>query len=108
MNENEKKTVLVTGASSGIGFDCARDFAGRGWTVVAQFFRNEKAARLLERENLLLHRVPLPVPRQDVTAATVVGGRLLVATAGHGVVWTELAELLDVDAEPWARLRSAR
>ena len=66
------------------------------------------SARLLERENLLLHRVPLPVPRQDVTAAAVVGGRLLVATSGHGVVWTELKELLAVGAEPWARLSSAR
>ena len=66
------------------------------------------SARLLERENLLLHRVPLPVPPQDVTAAAVVGGRLLVATAGHGVVWVELDNLLDVGAEPWARLTSAR
>jgi hypothetical protein len=66
------------------------------------------SARLLERENLLLHKVPLPVPRQDVTAATVVGGRLLVATAGHGVVWTRIEDLLDTGAEPWARLSSAR
>ena len=66
------------------------------------------SARLLERQNLLLHRVPLPVPRQDVTAAAVVGGRLLVATAGHGVVWVELKDLLATGAEPWARLSSAR
>ncbi len=66
------------------------------------------SARLLERDNLLLHRVSLPVPRQDVTAAAVVGGRLLVATAGHGVVWSELRDLLDSGAEPWARLSSAR
>ena len=66
------------------------------------------SARLLERENLLLHRVPLPVPRQDVTAVAVVNGRLLVATAGHGVVWTALADLMDEAAEPWARLTSAR
>ena len=64
-------------------------------------------ARLLEQQNLLLHRVPLPVPWQDVTAAAVVGGRLLVATAGHGVVWAELDHLLDAGAEPWARLTSA-
>jgi hypothetical protein len=66
------------------------------------------SARLLQRENLLLHKVPLPVPRRDVTAAAVVGGRLLVATAGHGVVWTELEDLLATDAEPWARLSAAR
>jgi photosystem II stability/assembly factor-like uncharacterized protein len=66
------------------------------------------SARLLERDNLLLHRVSLPVPRQDVTAVAVVGGRLLVATAGHGVVWTGLDDLMDQGAEPWARLSSAR
>jgi photosystem II stability/assembly factor-like uncharacterized protein len=66
------------------------------------------SARLLEREHLLLHRVPLPVPWQDVTAAVVVSGRLLVATAGHGVVWIELEDLLASGAEPWARLSSAR
>ena len=66
------------------------------------------SARLLERETLLLHRVALPVPREDITAAAVVDGRLLVATAGHGVVWAALEELLDTGAEPWARLSSAR
>lgn len=64
--------------------------------------------RLLERRNLLLHRVPLPVPWQDVTAVAVVDGRLLVATAGHGVVWTGLDDLMEEEAEPWARLSSAR
>lgn len=44
------RTVLVTGASSGIGFDCARSFAGRGWTVVAQYRSNAEPVRALERE----------------------------------------------------------
>ena len=67
-----------------------------------------ESARLLERDRLLLHPVSLPVPRQDVTAAAVVDGRLLVATSGHGVVWSKLGELLAADAEPWARLRGSR
>ena len=69
---------------------------------------SDDGARLLDRQNLLLHAVSLPVPLQDVTAAAVVQGRLLVATAGHGVVWAQLDNLLDVGDEPWARLTSAR
>ena len=30
----EKKTVLITGATSGIGAGCARRFAKEGWRVI--------------------------------------------------------------------------
>ncbi|MCP4902963.1 MAG: SDR family oxidoreductase [bacterium] len=50
IEEKRSRTVLVTGASSGIGFNCARNFASRGWTVVAQFHRNQDPVSALERE----------------------------------------------------------
>ena len=45
-----KKTVLVTGASGGIGSACARLFAGNGYKVAVHYFTNEAAAAALAEE----------------------------------------------------------
>jgi NAD(P)-dependent dehydrogenase (short-subunit alcohol dehydrogenase family) len=39
-------TVLVTGANRGIGLELARNYAGRGWTVIATARKPEKAEEL--------------------------------------------------------------
>ena len=44
------KTVLITGASRGIGAACARLFAQKGWAVGINYCRSEKAAKALEEE----------------------------------------------------------
>lgn len=46
----EKKTVLVTGASRGIGAATARVFARAGYGVAIQYHRSEEAALALARE----------------------------------------------------------
>jgi len=46
----KKKIVLVTGASGGIGAACARELAGRGYTVLAHGNRGIAAAQALEQE----------------------------------------------------------
>lgn len=38
------KVMLITGASRGIGADIARQAAGKGWRVVVNYLRSEKAA----------------------------------------------------------------
>lgn len=39
-----KTTVLITGASRGIGAECARTFAKNGYNVAINYFRSEKNA----------------------------------------------------------------
>lgn len=43
---NDQKTVLITGVSSGIGFDTAREMIARGWRVLGSVRKTEDAARV--------------------------------------------------------------
>lgn len=45
---NLKKTVLITGASRGIGKACAEIFAKRGWQVVLGYNKSESEVKQLE------------------------------------------------------------
>ena len=45
-----KTTVLITGASRGIGAQCARTFAKNGYNVAINYFRSEKNALDLKAE----------------------------------------------------------
>lgn len=45
-----KTTVLITGASRGIGAECARAFAKNGYNVAINYFRSEKNALDLKAE----------------------------------------------------------
>jgi NAD(P)-dependent dehydrogenase (short-subunit alcohol dehydrogenase family) len=46
--DHRGRVVIVTGASSGIGYEAARAFARRGSIVVAVARREKRLARLLE------------------------------------------------------------
>ena len=48
---HEQKTILITGCSSGIGYDCAHGLAEHGWRVFATCRKAEDCARL-ESEGL--------------------------------------------------------
>ena len=52
------KTILITGASSGIGKATARLFADRGWNVVATMRSPEHGAELTG-DNILVTRLDL-------------------------------------------------
>lgn len=69
MDNNEPKTVLVTGASSGIGEAVAARLAGAGHHVLAGARRIDRLQTLAERSDGRVHPVRLDVTdRTDVAA----------------------------------------
>jgi NAD(P)-dependent dehydrogenase (short-subunit alcohol dehydrogenase family) len=83
MNTPPSRTVLVTGASSGIGRDIALDLAGRGFAVFASV-RTEAAAADLAKETA--GRVtPLRFDVRDEAAVAAARVELLDRTGGAGL-----------------------
>ena len=89
MADDPSRTIVITGASSGIGKATARLFAARGWNVVATM-RNPGAEQDL-RETARLKLVPLDVQNPGsvnaaVAAAIDAFGRIDVwlNNAGYG------------------------
>jgi NAD(P)-dependent dehydrogenase (short-subunit alcohol dehydrogenase family) len=48
------KTILITGASSGIGKETAKLFQSKGWNVIATMRNPEKETELKQLENVLV------------------------------------------------------
>ena len=46
----KNKTVLITGASRGIGAETAKTFAENGYDIIINYIRSEKAAKILAEE----------------------------------------------------------
>jgi NAD(P)-dependent dehydrogenase (short-subunit alcohol dehydrogenase family) len=84
-----KKTVLITGSSTGIGHATAKLFADKGWNAVATM-RDVSAARdLAGRDNLLVSRLDVTDPAsidQAIKASIERFGKLdaVINNAGYG------------------------
>jgi NAD(P)-dependent dehydrogenase (short-subunit alcohol dehydrogenase family) len=83
------KTMLITGASSGIGKEAAKVFAADGWDVVAAMRSPEKERDLVPSDNMVLTRLDLQnaASIQEAVGQTLKKfGRidLLVNNAGYG------------------------
>ena len=83
------QTILITGASSGIGKATARLFADDGWNVVATMRNTEDAGDLASRENVLITELDVTKPEtiaDAVDRALSAYGRIdvLLNNAGYG------------------------
>ncbi|WP_046247119.1 SDR family oxidoreductase [Hymenobacter terrenus] len=84
------KTVLITGASSGIGKAAARLFAGRGWQVAATMRNPAKETELGQLPNVRLYALDVTNSESVETAFAAAlrdfgGLDALVNNAGYGV-----------------------
>jgi NAD(P)-dependent dehydrogenase (short-subunit alcohol dehydrogenase family) len=95
------QTVLITGASSGIGKAAATLFADRGWNVVATMRNPDDGAELGGRENVLVTRLDL-LDSASVEAAVAAGLErfdtidVLLNNAGYGAYGPLEATSMDV------------
>ena len=85
----EKKTVLITGCSSGFGKLAAKTFHSEGWNVVATMRSPEKESELVTLENVLVTRLDVTDPasiEQAVAEGILRFGSLdvVVNNAGYG------------------------
>lgn len=87
----KKQTVLITGASSGIGKATAKYFQAKGWNVAATMRSPEKEKELSKLENVLCIRLDVTEP-QSIQAAKEETLRrfksidVVVNNAGYGLV----------------------
>jgi meso-butanediol dehydrogenase / (S,S)-butanediol dehydrogenase / diacetyl reductase len=107
----ENRTVLVTGAGSGVGAACVRRLFAEGASIVAADVRREEVDKVVSEfgGSDRIYGVGVDVSNQDQVAAFVSGavqrfGKLhgLVNSAGiRGV-----GNVLDLDPEAWRRVLS--
>ena len=105
------KTVVITGASRGIGAQCAREFASAGYNVVINYNKSEEQANALVNE-LLAQGLSAAAVRADVSDSAesaqliedsirLFGGvDVLINNAGIG----EQKLITDVTDDDWARM----
>lgn len=68
-NKNTRRTVLITGAASGIGREITLRFAKEGWNVLCHYFSSEKKAGEL-REIIDRHNVGCRLLKADLSSET--------------------------------------
>ena len=111
MNRFANRTVLITGAGSGIGAACVRRLFAEGASIVAADVRKEEVDKVVAEfpGSDRIYGVAVDVANRDAVAALVSGavrrfGKLhgLVNSAGIRGVGT----ILDADSETWRKVLS--
>ncbi len=108
---SDRKTVLITGASRGIGAETARLFAQKGYAVGINYCRSQDRAEALARELRDLE-VPVGLYRADVSDRVQVDqmvadflrdfGRVDVLVCNAGLARQEL--FTDVTQDQWRQM----
>ena len=81
---SEERTVVITGASSGIGAACARDLDERGFSVWAGVRRKEDGDELARRSSARLRLLWLDVTDPESLSAA---GRMVTEAVGETGLW---------------------
>ncbi len=63
-----QKTILITGASSGIGKETSFYFAKQGWNVIATMRNPERETQLIQQPNILVTALEVTQPKSIVAA----------------------------------------
>lgn len=107
----EQKTVLITGASGGIGREATRRFAAEGYAVAIHYHRGEEAALTLAGELTAAGHRAITVQadvRDGVQVARMVDNvldefcQLDILICNAGVAWQGL--LSEMSAEAWREI----
>lgn len=86
---NMNKTILITGASSGIGKETAKLFQSKGWNVIATMRTPEKELELKQFDNVLVTKLDV-LDETSIEQAFILGiqtfGKIdvLLNNAGYG------------------------
>ncbi len=85
------KTVLITGASSGIGKSAVQYFQGKGWNVAATMRKPENEKELNQLQNVKLFRLDVmddaSIEKAITDARAAFGGiDVIINNAGYGAV----------------------
>lgn len=105
------KTVLITGASRGIGAACARLFAHNGWVVAVNYCASRERAQQVCKEIRAAGGIALPIQADVADAAQVAAmvqqaeqelGHLDALINNAGIAWEGL--LTDMQEAQWDRV----
>jgi len=84
------QTILITGASSGLGKETAKLFASKGWRVIATMRQPEKETELNQLSNVHLLKLDLTNPSQIMEAAKkaeeIAPVDMLLNNAAYGLI----------------------
>lgn len=85
-----KKTIFITGASSGLGKASAKLFQSKGWNVIATMRTPEKETELTQLENITLLKMDVTIPEQieEVVNKVIAEHQIDVVfnNAGYGLI----------------------
>jgi NAD(P)-dependent dehydrogenase (short-subunit alcohol dehydrogenase family) len=70
---NDKKTIFITGSSSGLGRAAAKLFSTRGWNVIATMRNLKKAPELDNLDGVMKYSLDVTQPEEVKAAAEEFG-----------------------------------